>query len=58
MKAMALTAPGGIDQLKMIEITPRDPAPGEIQVAVKATSLNFKYNNYKWGVASNWASRK
>ena len=41
MKAMALTAPGGIDQLKMIEMTPRDPAPGEIQVAVKATSLNF-----------------
>ena len=41
MKAMKLAAPGGIDQLYLDDIAPRAPGFGEIQVEVKATSLNF-----------------
>jgi len=41
MQAMSLKAPSGIDQLQLIDIEPRPPGPGEIQVAIKATSLNF-----------------
>ena len=41
MQAMQLSAPGGLDQLKLNEITPRAPGLGEVQVEVKATSLNF-----------------
>ncbi len=41
MQAMSLKSPGGIDQLALVEIEPRPPGPGEVQVAVKATSLNF-----------------
>ena len=41
MQAMTLSAPAGIDQLTLIDCAPRDPGPFEIQVAVKATSLNF-----------------
>ena len=41
MQAMSLKSPGGIDQLALMEIEPRPPGPGEVQVAVKATSLNF-----------------
>jgi len=41
MQAMSLQSPGGIDQLALMEIEPRPPGPGEVQVAIKATSLNF-----------------
>jgi len=41
MQAMSLKAPGGIDQLNLIDIEPRPPGPFEVQVEVKATSLNF-----------------
>lgn len=41
MLAMRLKAPGGLDNLFAGDIAPRDPGPGEIQVAVKASSLNF-----------------
>ncbi|TXS94208.1 NAD(P)-dependent alcohol dehydrogenase [Parahaliea maris] len=41
MLAMRLKAPGGLDQLTAAELSPRDPGPGEIQVEVKASSLNF-----------------
>ena len=41
MQAMQLSAPGGLDQLRLNEITPRAPGLGEVQVEVKATSLNF-----------------
>ena len=41
MKAIKLTAPGGLDKLALTEIEARAPAAGEIQVAVKASSLNF-----------------
>ena len=41
MKAMKLAAPGGLDNLKLADIEPRDPGPGEVQVEIKASSLNF-----------------
>ena len=41
MHAMKLTAPGGLEQLHLAEIEPRAPGFGEIQVDIKATSLNF-----------------
>jgi len=41
MKAMQLSQPGGLDNLNAAELAARDPQPGEIQVAVKASSLNF-----------------
>lgn len=41
MQAMKLAAPGGIDQLHLADIEPRAPGRGEIQVEIKATSLNF-----------------
>jgi NADPH:quinone reductase-like Zn-dependent oxidoreductase len=41
MKAMNLAKPGGLENLSLAETASRDPGPGEIQVAVKANSLNF-----------------
>jgi NADPH:quinone reductase-like Zn-dependent oxidoreductase len=41
MQAMKLAAPSGIDQLHLADIEPRAPGRGEIQVEIKATSLNF-----------------
>jgi NADPH:quinone reductase-like Zn-dependent oxidoreductase len=41
MKAIKLAAPGGLDKLVLEELEARDPGPGEIQVEVKASSLNF-----------------
>jgi NADPH:quinone reductase-like Zn-dependent oxidoreductase len=41
MRAIRLAAPGGLDQLVLHDIESRPPGPGEIQVEVKASSLNF-----------------
>ena len=41
MKAMTLAKPGGLENLSLVETASRDPGLGEIQVAVKANSLNF-----------------
>jgi len=41
MEAMKLRAPGGLDKLELSSIDTRPPGPGEIQVEVKASSLNF-----------------
>ena len=41
MKAVKLAAPGGLDKLAVTDIEARDPGPGEIQVEVRASSLNF-----------------
>lgn len=41
MQAIKLKAPGGLDKLVLGPIEPRPPGPGEIQVEVKASSLNF-----------------
>jgi NADPH:quinone reductase-like Zn-dependent oxidoreductase len=41
MKAIQLKHPGGLDNLKLVDVEPRAPGPGQIQVRVKASSLNF-----------------
>lgn len=42
MKAMILRAPGGLDNLQLVDIEdPGQPSYGEIRVAIHATSLNF-----------------
>lgn len=41
MQAISLRTPGGLDKLQRREIEPRAPAAGEIQVEIKASSLNF-----------------
>ncbi len=41
MQAMRLSSPGGLDKLALAEIQPVAPGPGEIQVEVRASSLNF-----------------
>jgi len=41
MQAIRLKAPGGLDQLYLDDIDPRAPGPDEIQVEIKASSLNF-----------------
>lgn len=41
MRAMKLAKPGGLDRLAGADIEARPPGPGEIQVRVEASSLNF-----------------
>lgn len=42
MKAITLRAPGGLENLTLVELDdPGQPAYGEIRVAIHATSLNF-----------------
>jgi len=42
MKAVIVRAPGGLDRLEVVDLPdPGQPGPGEIRVAVHATSLNF-----------------
>ena len=41
MQAIQLSQPGGLDNLKMAEVEPRDPGPGEVRVRNHASSLNF-----------------
>ncbi len=41
MQAMTLAQPGGLENLSLADTAARDPSHGEIQVAVKANSLNF-----------------
>lgn len=42
MKAIKLSAPGGLDQLKTVELPdPGAPAAGEIRVRIHASSLNY-----------------
>ncbi len=41
MQAMQLSAPGGLTNSSSMRSTPRAPGLGEVQVEVKATSLNF-----------------
>ncbi|EJN37317.1 Zn-dependent oxidoreductase, NADPH:quinone reductase [Pseudomonas sp. GM84] len=42
MKAIQLQRPGGLDQLRLVELPmPGAPQPGEIQVRIHASSLNY-----------------
>jgi NADPH:quinone reductase-like Zn-dependent oxidoreductase len=41
MKAVKLAAPGGLDHLEVVAHGSRPPGRGELQVAIKASSLNF-----------------
>ena len=41
MLQVKLARPGGLDKLKVVDFEPAAPAAGEIQVSVKASSLNF-----------------
>ena len=41
MRAIQLKKPGGLDNLTLTEAQVRDPGPGEVQVRVHASSLNF-----------------
>ena len=41
MQAMKLSNPGGLDKLSLSPLEPVAPGPGQIQVAVQASSLNF-----------------
>lgn len=42
MKALTLTQPGGLEQIVVSDVAdPGQPGPGEIRVAIKASSLNF-----------------
>ncbi len=41
MQAMRLSNPGGLDKLASAPLEAVDPGPGQVQVEVKASSLNF-----------------
>ncbi|MEZ5561298.1 MAG: NAD(P)-dependent alcohol dehydrogenase [Pseudomonadales bacterium] len=41
MRAIRLAKPGGLDRLAAADIEAREPRPGEIQVRVEASSLNY-----------------
>lgn len=41
MRTIQLEKPGGLDRLKLGDTAARDPGAGEIQVRVRASSLNF-----------------
>jgi NADPH:quinone reductase-like Zn-dependent oxidoreductase len=41
MQAIKLKAPGGLEKLEPASIEPRPPGQGEVQVDIKASSLNF-----------------
>jgi NADPH:quinone reductase-like Zn-dependent oxidoreductase len=42
MKAAVLRAPGGLDRIEVQDIPdPGQPGPGQIRIALHATSLNY-----------------
>jgi NADPH:quinone reductase-like Zn-dependent oxidoreductase len=41
LKAIQLKNPGGLDNLQLVDVEPRAPGPGELQVRIHASSLNF-----------------
>ncbi len=41
MRAMRLAKPGGLDRLQATDVGPREPGPGEVQVEIRASSLNY-----------------
>jgi NADPH:quinone reductase-like Zn-dependent oxidoreductase len=41
MRLVRLRAPGGLENLKLVEEDPPKPRPGELLVRIRACSLNF-----------------
>src|SRR5437660_3544250 len=41
MRLVRLRAPGGLENLKLVEEDPPKPGPGELLVRIRANSLNF-----------------
>jgi NADPH:quinone reductase-like Zn-dependent oxidoreductase len=41
MRLVRLRAPGGLDNLKLVEENPPEPKPGELLVRIRGSSLNF-----------------
>lgn len=41
MRQVRLTAPGGLENLRLLEEDRREPGPGEVLVRIRACSLNF-----------------
>ena len=41
MRLARLKAPGGLENLQLVEEDPPDPGPGELLVRIRASSLNF-----------------
>lgn len=44
MRLVRLRAPGGLENLKLVEEDPPKPRPGELLVRIRACSLNFRDN--------------
>lgn len=42
MKALHVTAPGGLDRIELIEAPTPDPGPGEVRLRMRAVSLNYR----------------
>jgi len=42
MKAWQIVSDGGIDALKLADVAPGAPGPGEVRVRLKANSINFR----------------
>jgi len=42
MRLVRLRAPGGLENLKLVEEDPPEPKPGELLVRIRACSLNFR----------------
>src|SRR5258706_7494419 len=42
MKALEVTAPGGLDRLQIVDRQDPVPGPGEVLIRLRATSLNFR----------------
>lgn len=40
MRAVAIAAPGGVEQLAVVSRTAREPGPGEVRIAVRAAAVN------------------
>ena len=57
MRAFAIRSPGGLDRLEIIDRPdPGAPGPGEVRVAVRATSLNYHdllVASGRWPAADN-----